>query len=128
MFYQVYVKDEHRDLLRFLWWEDGNINGNIVDYEMCVHVFGSTSSPSCSNFALKKTSYDYEARYGTKAAETLRNNFYVDDLLKSVGSKEEAIKLIYDVTKMCQDGGFHLTKFVCNNSWQLSLKKSNGNA
>mgnify|MGYP001794661878 CR=1 FL=1 len=33
-----------------------------------------------------------------------------------MGSKEEAIKLIDDVRKMSQDGGFHWTKFVCNNS------------
>ena len=84
MFYQVYVKDHQRDLLRFLWWENGNLDGNLIDHEMCVHVFGATSSPSCSNFALRKTSYEYEETYGHQAAETLRDNFYVDDLLKSV--------------------------------------------
>mgnify|MGYP001796176151 CR=1 FL=1 len=45
----------------------------------------------------------------------MRDNFYVDDLLKSVKDERTAIDLIQNVTKMCKDGGFHLTKFVSNN-------------
>ena len=39
MFSQVYVSNEHGDLLRFLWWQDGDISKEPVDHEMCVHVF-----------------------------------------------------------------------------------------
>ena len=51
---------------------------------MCAHVFGGTSSPSCSNYALKRTAVDGETNFGKEAVETLQNNFYVGDLLKSV--------------------------------------------
>lgn len=40
MFYQVKVKDEHRDVLRYLWWPDGNLNVDPVCYRMTVHPFG----------------------------------------------------------------------------------------
>ena len=48
------------------------------------------------------------------AVETLQNNFYVDDLLKSLDNERQAIKLIKNVKAMCASGGFKLTKFVSN--------------
>ena len=81
---------------------------------MCVHVFGGTSSPGCCNYALQKTAIDNEVRYGEEASQTLLHNFYVDDLLKSVETKESAIRLIRDIKAMSRAGGFNLTKFISN--------------
>ena len=81
---------------------------------MNIHVFGATSSPGCSNYALKKTSTDYKDVYGFQASETLQRNFYVDDLLKSVKSEEQVIKLIEKIKPMCKSEGFNLTKFLSN--------------
>ena len=93
------------------------INPNLY---MNVYVFGGASSLSCSNYALRKTAADNETKYGTKVAEILRNNFYVDDMLKSVSNEETAIKLIRGIRKICADGGFHLTKFASNNKQVLA--------
>ena len=49
-----------------------NVNGEVVDYEMRAHVFGGTSSPSCSNYALKRTALDNEVKYGKESATTLK--------------------------------------------------------
>ena len=38
---------------------------------MCVHLFGGISSPSWSNYALKRISVDNEKKFGTDAARTL---------------------------------------------------------
>lgn len=46
MFDQVKVLEDDTDLLRFLWWPDGNLNNELEDYKMVVHIFGATSSPS----------------------------------------------------------------------------------
>ena len=108
------VSRENRSLLRFLWWEDHNISGSAKDFEMFVHVFEGTSSPSCCNYALKRTAYDNKPRYQTDIMDTLNRNFYVDDLLKSVKDVKTAIRLLHDVISMCADGGFWLTKFVSN--------------
>ena len=78
-------------------------------------MFGGTSLPSCSNYGLKKTSIDGNNQFGLEAAKTLQNNFYVDDLLKSVAQEEQAIQLIKNVKVMCLSGGFKLTKFLSNN-------------
>ena len=114
MFYQVRIPPEQRRLVRFLWWEDGNIDGQLLDYQMCVHIFGGSSSPSCSNFALRQAAVDGEDEFGIEAAETLNKNFYVDDLLKSIEDVNSSAKLIKNVIEMCNQGGFRLTKFISN--------------
>ena len=55
MFYQVFVANQHRSLLSFLWWENGDIKRQPQEYHMNVCVFGGISSPSCSNYALRRT-------------------------------------------------------------------------
>ncbi len=41
MFHCFVVKEQHRDYLRFLWFRNNNMDSNIVDYCMKVHVFGN---------------------------------------------------------------------------------------
>ena len=41
-------------------------------------------------------------------------NIYVDNLLKSVESGEQATKLIEKIKLMCKSGGFNLTNFFSN--------------
>ena len=114
MFHQVRVPLEQRSYLRFLWWPNGKTNYELEEYQMCVHLFGAVSSPSCVNFALKQTAEDNEKIYGTEASETIHRNFYVDDLLKSTATQKFALDLITKLTRMCAAGGFRLTKFVSN--------------
>ena len=73
---------------------------------MTVHLFGATSSPGCANFALKSTAHDVEEELGASAADFLRNDFYVDNGLKSVPVVDKAVKLIASVKQMCSRGGF----------------------
>ena len=80
---------------------------------MMVHLFGATSSPGCANFVLKVAS-DYEDQCGAEAADFVRNNFYVDDGLRSVSTPEEAANLVKSTNMLCRKGGFNLHKFVCN--------------
>jgi hypothetical protein len=51
MLYHVLVPEHHRNFLRFLWWEDGQLHNTPIEYRMTRHIFGATSSSGCSNFA-----------------------------------------------------------------------------
>lgn len=113
MFHQVWVPEEQWNYLRFLWWPEGDLNGEIEEYQMVVHLFGAVSSPSCCNYALRKTAADNESDYPV-VAETIRRNFYVDDCLRSDTTEEGATKLAQDLKMVCAKGGFRLTKFVSN--------------
>lgn len=81
---------------------------------MTVHLIGSVSPPSCASFALKQTAADNLGKYDVKALDTVRENFYVDDCLKSVPTEDEAIALVKDLRHVCLEGGFRLTKWVSN--------------
>ncbi|KAK3732687.1 hypothetical protein QZH41_009335 [Actinostola sp. cb2023] len=114
MFHQVRVNEEFRDLLRFLWWDQGDTTKEPEEFRMRVHLFGATSSPGCANLGLKTTTDDNESELGVEPAEFLRNNFYVDDGLNSVETSNEAISIIKSSREMCQKGGFRLHKFMSN--------------
>ena len=116
MFHMVRVPEEDADLLRFLWWPKGDTSQDPQNYRMRVHLFGATSSPACANFALKKTAEDNWTEYGPEVKSTIDRNFYVDDCLKSVEDANTAIKLSEQLRSACGKGGFHLTKFVSNDS------------
>ena len=100
--------------VKHLWWSNNDLNRELIDYEMDVHVFGGTSSPGCCIYVLRRAAIDNAPNYDTDVAETLLHNFYVDDLLKLVESEEVAIQLIKEVRGICAEGGFNLTKFICN--------------
>ena len=51
---------------------------------MRVNVFGGVSSGTSSNYALRRTAIENKSKYSKDAAETLKNNFYSDYMLKSV--------------------------------------------
>ncbi|KAL7883475.1 hypothetical protein SRHO_G00011330 [Serrasalmus rhombeus] len=111
MFYQVKVPEGDTDLLRFLWWPDGNLNAHLEEFRMTVHIFGATSSPSCASYALRRTAEDRRSIAAPEAVETVLHNIYVDDCLKSVCSEEQAIALVKDLRDLCAQGGFCLTKW-----------------
>ena len=81
---------------------------------MEVHLFGSTSSPSCANFSLQKTAQDNTGEFASEVIDTVLKNFYVDDCLKSVKCSDSAIKLREPLWKLLQKGGFWLTKWLSN--------------
>lgn len=112
MFHQVRVNEEHRDYLRFLWWDQGDTSKDPVESRMTMHLFGAGSSPGCTNLALKTTAEENERKFRTETAEFLSKNFYVDNGLKSVKTVEEDISLIEKNKLMCKEGGFRLHKFI----------------
>lgn len=120
MFCQVRVSPEHRKFLRFLWWKDGDFEQLPEEYEMLIHLFGATSSPSCAGFCLRKVAEECEGEFDAEIIETVRKNFYVDDCLKSVKETEKAIQLVKELCQLLAKRSFHLTKFVCNDVKVLS--------
>ena len=116
MFHQVGVPPDDQDAFRFLWWPDGNLNQQPVEHRMEVHLFGATSSPSCCNFALKRTAEDNKGEFPEEVVRTVKRNFYVDDCLKSVKSAKDAVEFMHQLRSILSKGGFRLTKWLSNSS------------
>ena len=56
----------------------------IADYQMFVHVFGSTSTPSYRNDFLRRKASDNENTYEMEVSNIFLRNVYVDDLQNMV--------------------------------------------
>ncbi|XP_069973539.1 uncharacterized protein [Penaeus vannamei] len=115
MFYQVKVPLEDRDVFCFLWWPDGDINKPVSDYRMNVHVSGARSSPSCVNYALRKTAEDHGEVFDEQAVTAIIQSFYADNLLLAHDDKERLIKIIKDLIALCNAGGWRLNQWTANN-------------
>ena len=100
MFYQVYVRPIDSNCLRLLWWPDGDLEKAPAEFTVLVHLFGGTSSPSCTNFVLRKTASDNHADFDKATVDTVLNNFYVKYCLKSLPTVQHAIKLTSQLCEM----------------------------
>jgi len=113
MFMQVAVSPEDTDALRFLWWENGDMDGPVMECQMLRHVFGAKDSPSCCIYALKRAAQDNQG-FSAEARQTVEKDFYCDDLLKSVDSVNEGRDLVQEVTAILSTASFKITGWLSN--------------
>ena len=114
MFYQVQVQPSDSIYLRFLWWPGGDLEKEQEEYRMLVHLFGGASSPSCPNYALKKTADHNKEDFDAAAVAPVKRNFYVDDCFRSVATDTQAVRLARQLCELLSKGGFGLTKWTSN--------------
>ncbi len=69
---------------------------------------------------MRRCAEDNKNSFDATVVDTVLCNFYVNDCLRSVASKQEAVKLYQDLKAICQTGGFRLTKWMSNNQDVLS--------
>ena len=77
IFHQVQVPENDRNLLRFLWWPEGEVDKPLETYCMRVHLFGAMSSPSCTSYALKRTAENDGVKYNKEVTSTILHNFFM---------------------------------------------------
>ena len=116
MFFQVFVPEDQQKFLRFVFWPEGDLDAEMEDYQMCVHIFGAKSSTSCCIYALHRTALDNVEKFSKEVCDTILKNFYIDDMLKSYVNDTEALRQVPELIKLCEEGGFSLTKFVSNSA------------
>ena len=111
MYYMINVPETDRNYLKFLWFKNDDINSKPIQFRLTVHLFGATTSSSVSNFALKKT---VQFEEDDKVKNTVESSFYVDDMLASFSSIDEAIETVRKVDCVLSDRGFNLTSYATN--------------
>ena len=108
------VSPADRDVLRFLWWNNGDPSQKPKTYRMAVHLFGGVWSPSCASYALRRTAEDNRDLYPPDVIAAVSNEFYVDDCLMSVPDEESAVRIQAQLCDLLSKGGFRLVKWVSN--------------
>ncbi|XP_071178037.1 uncharacterized protein [Mytilus edulis] len=115
MFRCFVVRKDHRNYLRFLWHKDNDLQKNLVEYRMRVHVFGNSPSPAVATLGLRKAAQASEQEFGSHVTSFVTTDFYVDDGLTSCPTKEEAVKLMKDTQQaLAKYGNLRLHKFASN--------------
>jgi len=75
--YQVHVRDDDSDVLRFLWWPGNDQESQPEEYQIRVNLFGAVSSPTCANFATRKSADDNLRQLDSEAVNIVKRTFYV---------------------------------------------------
>ncbi|KAI4894756.1 hypothetical protein NFI96_009065 [Prochilodus magdalenae] len=114
MFHCFMVREDHRNFLRFLWHKDNDVNKEVIDYRMKVHVFGNSPSPAVAVYGLRKAIRAGAKDYGADTVKFVERHFYVDDGLISVPSPAEAIDLLKRTQASLAESNLHLHKFASN--------------
>ena len=114
IFHSFYVNPEHRDFLRFLWFKDNDLNGQICEYRIKVHLLRAIPSHGVANCGLRSTAEAGRQQFDQAAADVLHYDFYVDNGLKSFATPENAIDIIRNTYTMCTALNLRLHKFAYN--------------
>lgn len=88
MFYSFLVREDHRDYLRFLWYQNNDPSKHLVEYSMRANVFGNCLLPAVAAFGLRKSVENSEQDIKDFVNN---NNFYVDDALIAVPNALQAM-------------------------------------
>lgn len=113
MYRQVLVTKEDADYQRILWRHHST--ETIKDYRLLRVTFGTASAPYLAVKTLQQLA-ENECRDNPIAAETIKNDFFMDDLMSGQDTIEQAIEVAKDINHVLQGGGFKLQKWASNSS------------
>jgi hypothetical protein len=106
MYHSVAISDLDQHTHRFMWRDMENFRRPDVYKIKCVS-FGDKPAGAIAALALRKTAQLSEDEF-PDAAVTIRNNTYVDDILGSFASEEEANQITSQIDSILHKGGFQV--------------------
>ncbi|CAG9137751.1 unnamed protein product [Plutella xylostella] len=111
MYRCVQIAPEDRKYQHILWRESPDEPVRL--YELKTNTYGLRSAPYIAVRTLHQLAQDEESKY-PNAARVLRQGFFVDDLLWSCSSFDEACALQDELMSLLKCGGFDLRKWASN--------------
>lgn len=113
MFHQVQMRDVDQQCQRFFWRDDGNTEPSV--YVVQVMTFGACCSPSIAQHVKNSNAKQFEQGH-PEAVDAIVKRHYVDDMLVSTETEEEAIRLARDVKNIHMNAGFDIRNWISNSS------------
>nr|CAI5825630.1 unnamed protein product [Callosobruchus analis] len=111
MYRQIGVREDHWRFQKLLWRFDPQ--EEIQVYQLTVVGFGLKSSPFLALRTVKELLKREREKYPL-AADYINRDLYMDDLVCSIPSSNEAQELYSEAMDLFAAGGFKLTKFSTN--------------
>ena len=96
--HQIALLREDRPLHRFLW-RDLDTSKQPEVYAFLRNVFGGCYGPFCAQYVWQKHADDHKAEYPL-AADIVKNNCYMDDLMPSLKTVEDAKEARRQLSKL----------------------------
>ncbi|XP_053690797.1 uncharacterized protein LOC128739342 [Sabethes cyaneus] len=118
MFHQVFISKDDQDCQRFLWRENPS-DKQPSTYIMRVMTFGASCSPSCAQYVKNQNAENHRGQYPA-AVNAIIKNHYVDDMLASTETEEEAFLLAQQVHHVHAQAGFEMRNWMSNSTAVVS--------
>ncbi|XP_062556863.1 uncharacterized protein LOC134221692 [Armigeres subalbatus] len=112
MFLRIRMNNVDQQCQRILWSDQED---ETSEYVVTVMTFGAKCSPSCAQFVVKENAARFQSVF-PEAVEVINKGHYVDDMLASVDTVEDAVKLAKDVRYIHQQGGFTMRNWISNST------------
>ncbi|XP_058467108.1 uncharacterized protein LOC131440034 [Malaya genurostris] len=111
MFHQIKIRTPDCQSQRFLWRQHCSERPTV--FVMDVATFGSTCSPTSAQYIKNLNAQEFAHKY-PRAADVIMKSHYVDDLLDSFRTIQEAVEVINEVKLVHSLGGFEIRNFRSN--------------
>lgn len=118
MFHQVWISQEDQNCQRFLWRENP-MDAEPTTSVMQVMTFGACCSPSSAQYVKNLNAEKHAGKYPMAARAIIRNH-YVDDMLSSMETEDEAIQLALEVRHVHSRAGFEIRNWISNSPTVLN--------
>ena len=112
MYHRVLIPEADQHVHRFLWRNLDTARPPDT-YVKTVLTFGDKPAPAMAQIALRQTAKE-GSHVSQRAAATITDNSYMDDICDSVHTVEEAQTLIKEVDNMLENGGFNIKEWLSN--------------
>ncbi|XP_076397868.1 uncharacterized protein LOC143266117 [Megachile rotundata] len=111
MYRQIKVHPEDAIFQKILWRK--NPKDAIKTYRLDTVTYGTACAPFLAIRALQQLASDNSEQFPV-AANAIKNDFYVDDLLTGANTLKEAEILRDQITELLNSGGFNLRQWATN--------------
>lgn len=111
MYRMIWVKEEDRDMQRILWRESPN--EPVREYRLNTVTYGTVSASFMATYCLEIIAREIESDH-PEAAELIRRNFYMDDLIAGGSNFQQVKNNLMIVNRALAHRGFHLRKYSAN--------------
>ena len=114
MFHCFRVREQDRNFLRFLWFQNNDPAQGVIEYRMTVHVFGNSPSPAVAIHCLRQSAKQGKPHYDPEVEQFVTRDFYVDDGLKSLPTAKGVISLLKRTQIILANSNLRLHKIASN--------------
>lgn len=117
MYRQIKVAEKDQKYQKILW--RFSKKDPVQEFKLTTVTYGTASAPYQAIRTLHQLACDEKNEENSDVIETIKRDFYVDDLMSGASTREEAMFIIQNINSIMEKGGFCLRKWMSNDEYVL---------